>query len=311
MFNTWDIEFSDLGALQYLWFNSTLRRSKSKQFFFYSDEWFDKGVCNIIDLLDIDGPQPIVLNTFDQLIEKFSISCKSKRFYNFLIKNIPCEWLEYPNIQNDDVFDLFVNNLMDAPKVPKYAYSLMLDKCLPDNQISFWEAFEDFTVDSEDWEEIHLRNFKCSNFLTEIDDFLSDVYMSANKIVALGDFNLHIDVPTKSDVATFMSILSSLNMSQHVVDPTHKCGHTLDLIITRFDDDIVKNCNVHKCLSSDHYVVYFDVCKQKPPAQKIKSITRNYKTIDMPSFVNDLQLQLSQLEINDTTMTNNKFYRMS
>ena len=66
---------------------------------------------------------------------------------------------------------------------------------------------------------------------------------------------------------------------------------------------IVKNCNVRKCLSSDHYVVYFDVCKEKPPAQKIKSVTRN-KTVDMPSFVSDLQVQLSQLEIIDTTMTN-------
>ena len=62
--------------------------------------------------------------------------------------------------------------------------------------------------------------------------------MSANKIVALDDFNLHVDVPTKSDVATFMSILSFLNMSQHLVDPTQKRGHTLDLIITRFYDDI-------------------------------------------------------------------------
>ena len=47
-------------------------------------------------------------------------------------------------------------------KVPKYAYSLMLDKCLPDKQISFWEAFADFTVDSVDWEEIYRRKFKCS-----------------------------------------------------------------------------------------------------------------------------------------------------
>ena len=85
-----------------------------------------------------------------------------------------------------------------------------------------------------------VNGFKTKDYLTEIDEFLSDVNMSANKIVALGDFNLHVDVPTKSDVATFMSILSSLNMSQHVVDPTHKRGHTLDLIITRFDDDIVK-----------------------------------------------------------------------
>ena len=97
VFNTWDIKFSDLGAVQYLWFNSRLK-SKSKQYFFYSDEWFDKGICNTIDLLNIDGPQPIVL-TFDQLIEKFGISRKDRRFYNFLIKNIPCEWLEYLNIQ--------------------------------------------------------------------------------------------------------------------------------------------------------------------------------------------------------------------
>ena len=41
-------------------------------------------------------------------------------------------------------------SLIDAPKVSKYAYSLMLDKCLPDKQICFWEAFADFTVDSED-----------------------------------------------------------------------------------------------------------------------------------------------------------------
>ena len=78
-----------------------------------------------------------------------------------------------------------------------------------------------------------VNGFKTKDYLTEIDEFLSDVNMSANKIVALGDFNLHVDVPTKSDVATFMSILSSLNMSQHVVDPSHKRGHTLDLIITR------------------------------------------------------------------------------
>ena len=51
---------------------------------------------------------------------------------------------------------------MDAPKVPKYAYSLMWDKCLPDKHNSFWEALADFTMDSEDSEEIHLRNFKCS-----------------------------------------------------------------------------------------------------------------------------------------------------
>ena len=106
--------------------------------FFYSDEWFDKGICNTIDLLNIDGPQPIVL-TFDQLIEKFGISRKDRRFYNFLIKNIPCEWLEYPDIQMTMFLIFLCEQFNWCTTVPKYAYSMMLDNYLRDKQISFWK----------------------------------------------------------------------------------------------------------------------------------------------------------------------------
>ena len=53
-----------------------------------------------------------------------------------------------------------------------------------------------------------VNGFKTKDYLTEAGEFLSDVNNTrTNKIVALGDLNLHVDVPTKSDVATFMSML--------------------------------------------------------------------------------------------------------
>ena len=136
-----------------------------------------------------------------------------------------------------------------------------------------------------------VNGFKTKDYLVEIDEFLSDVNMSANKIVAIGDFNLYVDVPTKSDVVTFMSILSSLNMSQHVVDPTRKQGHTLDLVLLK----------TVMCVNVSLLTIMLYILMR---ARRNHLLLAILKTIDMPSFINDLQLQLSQLDIDDTTITN-------
>ncbi len=82
------------------------------------------------------------------------------------------------------------------------------------------------------------------------------------------------------------------------LSPPIKRGHTLDLVITHTVDNIVKNCSVRKCLTSDHFVVDFDVCITKPTKQKIVSTCRNYKSINMSNFTSDLETELSKLEIN-------------
>ena len=72
------------GACQCLWYNRNIR-SKSKQFFYY-EEWHDKGILYISDLLDPPHPGA---KLFEELILDFEVSRKDRRKYNFLMQNIP------------------------------------------------------------------------------------------------------------------------------------------------------------------------------------------------------------------------------
>ena len=53
-------------------------------------------------------------------------------------------------------------------------------------------------------------------------------------------------------------------MQQHVDVPTHKSGHTLDLIITRCVDSLLSTNLVADCLFSDHFTVISDLIIKKP-----------------------------------------------
>ena len=64
------------------------------------------------------------------------------------------------------------------------------------------------------------------DFLENFDEFVSLVDLLPGKILLLGDFNVHYDVPSKSDVRRFSTILASNGLVQHITGPTHRCGHT-------------------------------------------------------------------------------------
>ena len=48
-----------------------------------------------------------------------------------------------------------------------------------------------------------------------------------------------MDVPNDTDALKFLDLLESLGLEQHVTEPTHIRGHTLDLVITRKIEDIL------------------------------------------------------------------------
>ena len=70
-------------------------------------------------------------------------------------------------------------------------------------------------------------------FFTEFSDYMETVIMSTEKLVILGDFNIHIDVPSDVDARKLQDLFDCLGLEQHVREPTHTRGHTLDLIISR------------------------------------------------------------------------------
>ena len=53
------------------------------------------------------------------------------------MKNIPSSWIEGQNFDCLDVFDRIVDNIFSIKKVPKFTYSTLLEKCLPDKRICF------------------------------------------------------------------------------------------------------------------------------------------------------------------------------
>ena len=62
------------------------------------------------------------------------------------MKNIPgFIWLDNPSseIYLTVVFDRIVENLISKNKVPKYTYSVMNQKCIPDKQMKYWSELLD------------------------------------------------------------------------------------------------------------------------------------------------------------------------
>ncbi len=64
--------------------------------------------------------------------------------------------------------------------------------------------------------------------IRDISDFISELVLAADKVLIVGDFNIHID----NEKDAFIDILYSIEVRQHVSGPTHCRNLTLDLILS-------------------------------------------------------------------------------
>lgn len=124
-------------------------------------------------------------------------------------------------------------------------------------------------------------------FLTDFTDFLSSI-IKLEKVLIIGDFNLHIDDSTSNTAVDILSITDSFNFIQHVTGPTHIKGHTLDLVFS-LGLDIV-NARVEDVHVSDHSCVFFNInFPRDPPPLRIRAQRRiiNYDTAERFSALFD------------------------
>ena len=95
-----------------------------------------------------------------------------------------------------------------------------------------------------------------------------------------------------------MTTLSLHSLVQVNNKPTHRCGHIIDWVIVRPDDDIHRKYTVTDSLESDHYCTksYFNVSVCKPST--VYRTVRNIANIDRPSFIAELSsvLEFSSVE---------------
>ena len=120
----------------------------------------------------------------------------------------------------------------------------------------------------------------------------------------VGDMNIHFNNPLQSLTKQTLSTLSLYNLVQVINKPTHRCGHIIDWVIVRPDDDIHRKSTATDSLESDHYCTksYFNVSVSMP-STLCKTI-RNIANIDRPSFIADLS-SVSELSFVEKT---NQFY---
>ena len=123
-------------------------------------------------------------------------------------------------------------------------------------------------------------------FLNELSTLLEVLCISHQKLLITGDFNIHVEYPSNVDARRFTSLLDAANLCNHVKSPTHKSGHTLDLVVTGENDGLVSKLSTDESLPSDHRSI---ICSLSPPVKRV-ALLRKYFEIDLQQFQDDIEM---------------------
>ena len=80
----------------------------------------------------------------------------------------------------------------------------------------------------------------------------------------------------------------TFNLKQHINAPTHRSGHTLDLVITRSDENVASKLDVYDPSVSVHFVVSCTLSLPKTSFEQKEICCRKLKSIDMQTFRDEI-----------------------
>ena len=122
------------------------------------------------------------------------------------------------------------------------------------------------------------------------------------ELLFVGDFNIHVD-SSNNESNGFLDILNANGLTQHVTSPTHQKGHTLDLVITREQSNLLSGSPIvfisgvndaNSSYSLDHYTVlcYLNFNRPKTVHKSVKFRAR--RKIPVPAYQNDVKVVLNK-----------------
>ena len=136
-------------------------------------------------------------------------------------------------------------------------------------------------------------------FTEQLPDLLDYINNLPGFVCLVGDMNIHFDNPLQSQTKQTLTTLSIYGLVQVINKPTHRCGHIIDWVIVRPDDDIHIKSIVTDSLESHHYYAksYFNVSVSRPSTlyRTVMNIAKIYR----PSFIAELSgvSEFSSVEI--------------
>ena len=101
-------------------------------------------------------------------------------------------------------------------------------------------------------------------------------------------FYIHVNNTNDSNACELLNLVASLGLKQHFIGPTHEGGHTLDLVITREYDQVIKSAPMIDRFISDHAAVLCQPDSVKPCTAVKENSYRQLKSIDMDALRADL-----------------------
>jgi endonuclease/exonuclease/phosphatase (EEP) superfamily protein YafD len=104
-----------------------------------------------------------------------------------------------------------------------------------------------------------LQEIPVSQFLYDLDDLLSTQSCNYDTVILTGDFNFHFENSDSKNVEALIDLTSSYGLFQFVVGPSHRLGHTLDLVFANrheFNLPLLQPLDLH---ISDHFPILFNL----------------------------------------------------
>ena len=94
---------------------------------------------------------------------------------------------------------------------------------------------------------------------------------------------------TDTDGIRMFDVLTMYDLTQHCFVPILRSGHTLDLIITRCNHEVLLSNPVADYIVSDHMFARYQVNMSRPPLKACKISYWKLKHIDNTAFGADLK----------------------
>ena len=88
------------------------------------------------------------------------------------------------------------------------------------------------------------NKFTVDTFIEEFSSLVEILTLSRQPLIICGDFNFHVDDLTNPDAVKLKFFFESTDLKYNVAGPTRRQGHTLDLILSREDENIVCDIRV-------------------------------------------------------------------
>lgn len=240
-----------------------------------------------------------------------SVGSKSDLVYDFLVENnVDCAALTETWLTGDDRDNAIKSQLVPAgykllhvPRagsrgggvavISKEQYGIKLDTAF--QATSFETMSVIITVGSQAFRVIVVyrvppskkNKILKSKFLEEFADLLEQAATWTGRLLLGGDFNVHWDQQDDAEKKQLAELLDAFGLTQHVEGPTHTHGHTLDLVISRTEEDIVAECSASDFISDHNAIlITMNTGRDHPPR---KTVTfRNLRSIRIPALNEDV-----------------------